>query len=215
MSFCAVIFDMDETLVASGSIWKRAELKLFDLIGKPYNEEVARLYKGKSAMDVGRTIYTQYHPENLTADECGRMLRQWLIEEFHGEVCPMPGADSLVKNLAGKIDMAVASGSPSEAISGVLDRFGWTDCFKAVVSSEEVEKGKPEPDVFLEAAHRLGCPPENVLVFEDSIHGVHAAKKAGMTCFVVPSTDNPAITGTADRSFSSLSEISLKDILGE
>ena len=206
---------MDETLVASGSIWKRAEIKLFDLIGEPYNEDVARLYKGKSAMDVGRTIYAQYRPENLTADECGRMLRQWLIEEFHRDVCPMSGADSLVKSLAGKIDMAVASGSPLEAISSALDRFGWTDCFKVVVSSEEVEKGKPEPDVFLETARRLGCLPQNVLVFEDSIHGVHAAKKAGMACFVVPSTDNPAIAETADRSFSSLSEIPLKDILGE
>jgi HAD superfamily hydrolase (TIGR01509 family) len=208
-SFAAVLFDMDDTLVASAATWKQAEHRLFARLGHDYSPEIASLYKGMNARDVGRTIYRQLRPAGYTDETCGRLLREFLLEGFHGPLTALPGADALVRQLAGRLPLALASGSPLEGIRLVLERFGWTDCFSLIVSSEEVREGKPAPDVFLEAARRLAVPPARVLVIEDSLHGVHAAKRAGMTCFAVPSNPDPRIAAEADRSFISLEEMSL------
>ncbi|MHB1000351.1 MAG: HAD family hydrolase [Armatimonadota bacterium] len=213
--FKLVIFDMDDTLVSSGSTWKQAEMKLYDHIGCPYSAEAASAYKGLNAMDVGRTIHRFCQPDDLSAEDCGRMLREWLLDGFRTQpVNPMPGADDLLKRLNGRIDMVVASGSPADGIRSVLDKMGWTEYFKMVISSEEVAKGKPEPDVFIEAARRMGCAPEDALIIEDSLHGLHAAKSAGMACYVVPSSDDPRIADGADRSYPSLDRILTEDIVG-
>jgi HAD superfamily hydrolase (TIGR01509 family) len=122
----------------------------------------------------------------------------------------MPGAVELLCALRGSVEMAIASGSPPEAIRIVEQKFGWSEYFDVMVSSEEVAKGKPEPDVFIAAANRAGVRPENALVIEDSLHGVFAAKRAGMTCFVVPSSDNPEIAANADECFPDLHAIAAR-----
>jgi HAD superfamily hydrolase (TIGR01509 family) len=124
----------------------------------------------------------------------------------------MPGADALVRALAPLYRLAVASGSPAEAIRSVLQRAGWIPLFRETVSSESVAKGKPAPDVFLAAAARLAAAPQRCLVFEDSLHGVRAARAAGMKCFVVPSLDDPRIAPLADRVFVSLADVGLDDV---
>ena len=115
-------------------------------------------------------------------------MRRFLLEAFADPVAPLPGADALVRALAPHYPLALASGSPEEAIRGVLESAGWAPLFRVVVSSESVAAGKPAPDVFLAAAARLGAAPARCLVFEDSLHGVRAARAAGMRCFVVPSS---------------------------
>ncbi|MHB9131612.1 MAG: HAD family hydrolase [Armatimonadota bacterium] len=211
--FHAIIFDMDDTLVASGETWQRAEARLFALFGHLYDPRIAALYKGMNARDVGRTIYEQFHPESYTAETCGRLLREYLLESFQGTLTPMPGADALLRRVAGQYTLAIASGSPLEAINMVLDRFGWREFFSVIISSEAMVHGKPAPDVFLETARQLNCDPAEILVFEDSLHGVHAAKRAGMTCFVVPSNPDPVIAQSADRAYSSLTEVGTAGIL--
>ncbi len=203
-SFRAIIFDMDDTLNASVA-WRPAEERLYALLGQPFRPDIAAHYKGLNAMDVGKTIHASLCPVTHDAEECGRLLREYLLEEFHrGPIAPMPGADALVRALVGRYPLAVASGSPLEAVRLVLDRCGWTTCFSLAISSESVARGKPEPDVLLETARQLGCPPAEVLVIEDSLVGVRAAKRAGMTCFVTPSSDDPSIRAEADQTFATL-----------
>lgn len=209
-----VIFDMDDTLVSSSSTWINAETKLYEYIGRAYSSEAASGYKGMNAMDVGKSIHRYFHPENLTEDDCGEMLREWLLEEFRGPIHSMPGADDLLGRLSGRIDMVVASGSPVEGIREALEGLGWTRYFRDVISSEEVVRGKPEPDVFLEAARRMGCMPGEALVIEDSLHGLRAAKKAGMDCFVIPRTDDIHIAAEADSTYPRLDCVPSEDILG-
>ncbi|MCE5198017.1 MAG: HAD family phosphatase [Armatimonadota bacterium] len=203
-----IIFDLDDTLIASGPIWRRAEVRLFRHLGSEYSSDIAQLYKGMSALDVGRTIHQCLNPSGITGDQCGQLLREWLIEEFKGDLQPMTGATELIANLYETHKITVASGSPREAIQGILARFGWNRWIDSFTSSEEVSLGKPHPDVFLEAAKRLNYAPDECLVIEDSLHGVHAAHNAGMTCFAVPSSCDPQIGSEADRVFQSLCDIS-------
>ncbi len=208
----AVIFDMDDTLVASGPVWREAEERLFAALGSAYRPEIALKYKGQNAHDVGATIRRELGVSGRSDDECGGMMRRFLLQAFSRPVPALDGADALIRALAPHYPLAVASGSPEEAIRSVLARAGWAGLFQAVVSSESVRAGKPAPDVFLAAARLLGAAPERCLVFEDSLHGVRAAKAAGMSCFVVPSMQDPRIGRLADRAFPSLAAVSLDDV---
>jgi HAD superfamily hydrolase (TIGR01509 family) len=208
----SIIFDMDATLLDTSPVWKNAETLLLESIGSQYSADLALLYKGMSPEDVGRTIYDQVKPKGLDREGCAARLKEFLMDCYKEPVKEMPGASDLIGRVEGDFNLAVASGSPREAIKQVMGTHGWIMRFPVLVSSEEVENGKPAPDVFLEAAERLGTSPGKCLVIEDSLHGVKAAKAAGMKCFVVPSMDDPEIAETADRSFTSLADITLEDI---
>jgi HAD superfamily hydrolase (TIGR01509 family) len=205
--FRLLIFDMDDTLV-SARFWTPAETRLFNLLGQPFRPDIAILYKGMNAGDVGRTIHAQLQPANYSAEDCARLLREFLLEiAADEETQPMPGADALLHAMQGKVDMAVASGSPLAVIRLMMERFGWLDCFSLLVTSEDVARGKPSPDVFLEALRRAGHPSRDAVIIEDSLVGVRAAKAAGITCFVAPSSDDPRIVQETDRAFPSLHEM--------
>jgi HAD superfamily hydrolase (TIGR01509 family) len=208
----AILFDMDDTLAATGPVWLRAERRLFEALGREYRPDIAARYKGLNARDVGATIRRELGTGAQSEGDCGELMRAFLLEEFAAPVAPMPGADALVRALAPHYGLAVASGSPAEAIRSVLERAGWIPLFRETVSSESVAKGKPAPDVFLAAAARLTAAPQRCLVFEDSLHGVRAARAAGMKCFVVPSLDDRRIAGLADRVFESLADVRLDDV---
>jgi HAD superfamily hydrolase (TIGR01509 family) len=208
MRFRLVILDMDDTLVRSGdTAWRRAEERLFAELGSVYTEEKALAYKGMNAMDVGRTIHRLVQPAGVSADECGRRLRGWLVESFRDVPEPLPGADELIRALAGRCTLGIASGSPPEAIRLVTDRYGWTARLDFTISTEAVPRGKPAPDIFAEVARRTGIGPADALVVEDSLVGVRAARAAGMACWVVPSTANPDIPREADRVFANLADV--------
>jgi HAD superfamily hydrolase (TIGR01509 family) len=119
----------------------------------------------------------------------------------------MPGADELLRRLHGLFPLAVASGSPMEGIRKAMAAEGWSGYFDLLVTSEDVERGKPAPDVFLEAAQRLEKPPEQCLVIEDSLAGLQAAHGAGMPCFVVNTDGPPELAEQAERLYASLAEI--------
>ena len=205
--FRLLIFDMDDTLVSS-RYWTPAETRLFNLLGEPFRPDIARQYKGMNAGDVGRTIHAHLQPADYTAEDCARLLREFLLATAQEETtAPMPGADALLRAVAGRYELAVASGAPLAVIRAMLARFGWLDWFSWLVSSEEVPRGKPAPDVFLEALRRGGRRAEEALIIEDSLLGVQAAKRSGMACWAVPGGDDPRIVAAADRVFTSLDEM--------
>jgi HAD superfamily hydrolase (TIGR01509 family) len=112
--------------------------------------------------------------------------------ERYGEAPPLiPGAVDAVRRCAERWPLAVASSSNPELIQVVLDRAGIRALFRAVVSSQEVPRGKPAPDVYLEAARRLGVEPTRCAAIEDSHNGLRSAKAAGMRVIAVPNTHFP------------------------
>lgn len=200
----AILFDMDETLVNTRLLWQDAERALFARFGRAWSEELAASYKGRNVADVATIIHDLCGAPG-DAGQVHRVFRDFLFEAFEaGPIAEMPGAIACVRSLAPDYPLAVASGSPLPLIELALERMGVRRNFSALVSSESVARGKPEPDVFLAAAEALGLPPESCFVVEDSLAGARAARAAGMACLVVPSVYSDQMPEICARVFSDL-----------
>ena len=208
----ALIFDMDDTLLATASLWLHAETTLLAALGHPWTPALATQYKGMNALDVAATIHRILKPI-LSLPDCQQLMRQTLLEAFSATApSPMPGALQRVPEFAQHLPLALASGSPLSAIHSALKHLHLHTYFTHIISSESVSRGKPSPDVFLAAAATLHMPPSRCLVFEDSLVGVQAARAAGMLCFAIPSSHPTEIQQIATRTFTSLADINWSDI---
>ena len=208
----ALIFDMDDTLVATSALWRVAETQLLEAIGHRWSPELAIQYKGMNVLDVAATIHRLLHPA-LPVTACQELMRNALFEAFDQNALePMPGAVACVRALAATYPMAVASGSPLPLIELAMKRLDLHSSFAVLISSESVARGKPFPDIFLAAAKMLGVDPARCLVFEDSLIGVQAARAAGMACFAVPSSSSAEIAAIATRTFASLRDVTPENV---
>jgi HAD superfamily hydrolase (TIGR01509 family) len=181
----AVVFDLDGVLLESEIAWTRAETDLFARYGQPYGDVEKRLLIGGSLADTGRTL-----ERLLVADRTADQLVEELVElaavEFAQGVIPMPGAVELIDELRGRRPIAVASNSLRRLVDLALDGSGLDGAFDAVIAGDEVAEPKPAPDIYLEAARRLGSPPERAVAIEDSPTGAAAARAAGMFVIGIP-----------------------------
>ena len=196
----AVIFDMDGVLVDSEPFHVEIEKRQFTLNNVPVTREEQQQYMGVAAEVMWRTLSERY-PINRSVEELIEQNRAESIRFFSevDEIPLMPGVIELLEVLrANNYPLAVASSSFPEVIDLVLERTGIRNYFQEVVSSQEAGRSKPEPDVFLLAAKRLGVEPRNCLVVEDSANGIKAAHSANMSCVayqgegVDPHTQNAA-----------------------
>jgi len=206
-SCAGCIFDMDDLLVDTSRVWNTAEESLLARLGQKRTPEVAVRWNGLNAADVARTMHEIFRPP-WPLPEFQAMLREALVANYRAspELGPMPGAVELVRALSDRYPLAVASGSPLEGIAIALERLGIRDSFAVLISSEEVPRGKPAPDVFLAAAARLRVQPARCLVFEDSLAGARAARAAGMACFSVPSAEHDKVAALSTRVLRNLAE---------
>ncbi|MEX0774907.1 MAG: HAD family phosphatase [Phycisphaeraceae bacterium] len=205
----AFIFDMDDTLVATSALWRDAEEHLLLALGAKWSPALAAKYKGMNALDVAATIWRELEPP-LGLAQCQRIMRDRLLENFRRmPIREINGAVRLVRRCAevGNVAMAVASGSPMEAIGYALEQLGIGDAFGCVLSSEAVPRGKPQPDVFLAVAQQLAVAPRACLVFEDSLIGAQAARAAGMACMVCPSVSAEGIATVASSVVSAWDQV--------
>ncbi len=134
-----------------------------------------------------------------------------VVERYLREGAPrIDGATDAVRRIAAGWPVAVASSAHADVIAAALEGTGLVEIFGVVVSSDEVPHGKPAPDVYLEAARRLGIVPSACLVVEDSLNGVRAGKAAGMTVALVPNASIPPAPGAeelADAVLASLADL--------
>ena len=114
-----------------------------------------------------------------------------MLQAYRNELPLLPGAVAAARRAAGTFPLALASSSNREVFEKVLQLAGIAECFRAAVSSEEVERGKPAPDVYLEAARRLGVDPKRCAAVEDSHAGIRSAKTAGMRVVAIPNAAYP------------------------
>ncbi|MEO8205934.1 MAG: HAD family phosphatase [Chthoniobacterales bacterium] len=207
-----IIFDMDDTLVATAELWKEAEAHLLKILGSKWSVELAMQYKGMNTLDVAATIHRLLQP-TVSVEYCQQVLREALFCAFEAKPPgPMNGAVECVRRLAGIAPLALASGSPLPLIESVVARLDIRLEFQSLISSESVARGKPFPDVFLASAVALGVKPSGCLVFEDSLVGVRAAKTAGMRCIAIPSSHSDEIAKIANRTYRSLTEVDAQSI---
>src|SRR5918992_2187835 len=150
-------------------------------------------------------------------DEINDEVVRLMLERYRTELPLLPGAVEAVQRLAARSPLAVASSSNRPLIEAVLDAAGLERHFRATVSSEEVPRGKPAPDVYLEAARRLGVAPERCAAIEDSSNGIRSAKAAGMRVLVLPNAHYPPTEDAlalADVVLASLDELTAAVVAG-
>ena len=186
----AVVFDLDGILIDSEHVWDEVRQQLADERGGHWNENASRDMMGMSSIEWSRymrdVVGLTEEPEEISAEVVRR-----LEDRYRRELPLIPGAEQAVESLAACWPLALASSSNRELIDLVLESSGLGRYFEASVSSEEVPRGKPAPDVFLEAAGRLGTEPARCAAVEDSENGILAAKSAGMRTIAIPNPQYP------------------------
>ena len=205
----AVIFDLDGVLVDTEHVWDDARKELARERGRPWPEDASRAMMGMSSLEWSRYMHEVVGlpepPEEISAEVVRR-----LQDIYRRELPLFDGAVSAVERLAKHWPLGLASSSNRELIDLVLELAGLAEYFKATVSSEEVPRGKPAPDVYLEAARRLGVQPDRCAAVEDSENGIRSAKAAGMRVLAIPNALYPPAKDAlalADDALASLEEL--------
>jgi HAD superfamily hydrolase (TIGR01509 family) len=210
----AVVFDLDGVLIDSEQVWVAAREQLVRERGGRWHDGDQRDMMGMSSNEWSRYMHDELElaepPEEINNEVVRRM------SDLYREHMPLlPGAREAVARLAGRWPLGLASSSNRPIIELVLELAGLTGCFRVTVSSEEVGRGKPAPDVYLEAARRLGCAAERCAAIEDSHNGIRSANAAGMCVLAIPNRDFPPdgeALALADRVLESLDELTVETV---
>jgi HAD superfamily hydrolase (TIGR01509 family) len=205
----AVVFDLDGVLVQTEELWDEVREQFARERGGRYDAEAQRAMMGMSSVEWSRFMNEELGvpepPDQISAEVVRRMERR-----YRERLPLIDGAHEAVERLAARWPLGLASSSNRPLIDAVLDLAGLAAAFEATVSSEEVARGKPAPDVYLEAAARLGVDPARCAAIEDSHSGIRSAKAAGMRVIAIPNAAFPPdeeALAEADAVLRSLSEL--------
>lgn len=186
----AVIFDLDDTLLDSESVMESILNEFLGRYGKVADPAKEEKMKGKAQKESAAAYVAEYElpmtPDQFSDQIMPIYRRRW------NQAKPLPGVNRLLSHLHSHgVPLALASNSVKKHIEmKISHQQGWKEIFSVVLGGDEVNHGKPAPDIFLEAAKRLGVDPSNCLVIEDSPVGVRAAKASGANVVAVPSLQN-------------------------
>jgi HAD superfamily hydrolase (TIGR01509 family) len=189
-SVAAVIFDLDGVLIDSEQGWAAAREELVREQGGKWRVDATREMMGMSSPEWSRYMHdvlgVPMAPEKIAEEVVDR------LQALHREHLPLlPGAREAVTSLASHWPLGLASSANRPIVEQVLDLAGLRRLFAATVSAEEVARGKPAPDVYIEAAARLRVIPSECVAVEDSTNGLRAAAAAGMRVIAVPNREYP------------------------
>jgi HAD superfamily hydrolase (TIGR01509 family) len=208
--FRAVIFDLDGVLADSEPWWNQIDAKLLAEHGVSYRGEYHRNVLGVSYRLAVEFYKNAFHI-SASVNELMRRRGEIATEFFANRVGLFPSAKMTLEQLREmKLPLAVATSSVSASARPFLDRTGITSFFDVIVTGDEVQRGKPHPDIYMQTAKTLGISPEICLVIEDALAGVAAAKAANMRVAAIPDTrfvDPREYENEADYVLGSLSEI--------
>ncbi|MDP9187773.1 MAG: HAD family phosphatase [Actinomycetota bacterium] len=212
----AVVFDLDGVLIDSEQVWDDVRRDYVIEAGGRWSDDAQREMMGMSSVE-----WSRYVAEELGVARPPQRISEEIaagVAAVYGRRLPLlPGAVEAVERLAARWPLAIASSSNREVIDLVLDLAGFAGLFEATVSSEEVGRGKPGPDVYLEAARRLGVDPRRCAAIEDSHNGIAAADAAGMRVIAIPNRHYPPgddYLARAAAVLDSLSELSPEIVEG-
>jgi HAD superfamily hydrolase (TIGR01509 family) len=185
-----VVFDLDGLLLDSEQVWDAAREELARERGGRWHENAQRDMTGMSSPEWSRYMHDVIGLPEPPEEINRKVVRR--LEAIYRERLPViPGAREAVERIGARWPLALASSSNRELIDLALELLGVAGLFRATVSSEEVSRGKPAPDVYLEAARRLGVEPTRAAAVEDSHNGIRAAKAAGMRVIAIPNAHFP------------------------
>jgi len=181
----AVVFDLDGVLLQTEELWDEVRETLAREHGARYDEAAQRAMMGMSSLE-----WSRYMHEELGVPEPPEAISALVVRElearYRRRLPLISGAVEAVERLARRWPLGLASSSNRELIDTALELSGLDRLLRATVSSEEVARGKPSPDVYLEAARRLGVAPARCAAVEDSHSGISSARAAGMRVVAIP-----------------------------
>jgi HAD superfamily hydrolase (TIGR01509 family) len=186
----AIIFDLDGVILDTEELWNEVREGLARERGGRWSEQAQADMMGMSSVEWSRYMHDQLGladpPEEISREVVRRML-----ERYSQQLPLIDGAVDAVKRMAERWPLGLASSSNRELIDRTLEVSGLAAYFRATVSSEEVERGKPAPDVYLEAAQRLAVDPTRAVAIEDSASGIRSADAAGLYVVAIPNRAFP------------------------
>jgi len=186
----AVVFDLDGVLIDSEPVWEAVRRDFVLACGGRWPPDAQTRMMGMSTREwssyVSRELGVGLSPEKAAA-----AVTSGIRERYARQLPLIDGAAEAVRRLATVWPLGLASSSPRELIDVVLDRAGLRPFFKVVLSTEEVQRGKPAPDVYLEATRRLSVNPQQAVAIEDSTNGIRAAVAAGLRVIAIPRPQYP------------------------
>jgi len=189
-----VVFDLDGVLLDSERLWDQARREVAIGHGAHWRADATAAMLGMSSVE-----WSQYMRDtlgvDLAPDRIVELVVAGLLEQYRRRLPLIPGAVAAVQRIGRRWPLALASSAGRPVIDAVLAIAGLQHEFQATVSSEEVPRGKPAPDVYLEAARRLGQPPRACAAVEDSANGIRSALAAGLHVVAVPNPDYPPPAG--------------------
>ncbi len=197
----AVIFDLDGVIIDSEPIWEDVRRTLLAAYKLPYPADATRAIMGMSSPEWSAYLHDVLRVP-LPASEINVRVVAGVAAALEARLPLFAGAVEAVRRIAERVPVAIASSSNRSLIELAVERAALKEAFTALVSSEEVDRGKPEPDVYLRAAELLGVEPGHCGAVEDSSNGLRAAHAAGAFVVAVPNASfppSPAALALADR----------------
>jgi HAD superfamily hydrolase (TIGR01509 family) len=206
----AVVFDLDGVLIDSEPVWERVRRRYVAEAGGTWQPDSQQRLMGMSTAEWARYLSAElgvpHAPERVATDVIERMARS-----YDDDGLPLlPGAVDVVRRAADRYPLGLASSSPRRLIDTVLAEARLTGLFAVTISTEEVPRGKPFPDVYLAVATKMGVPPGDCVAVEDSSNGLRSAHAAGMRVIAVPHPAYPPAPDAlalADRIVTRLDEL--------
>jgi HAD superfamily hydrolase (TIGR01509 family) len=186
----AVVFDLDGVLIDSEPLWDGARRLVVAEAGGRWRASATRAMMGMSSTEWSKYLRDELGVPLEPADISDRVVAA-LLAGYHRSLPLLPGAVQAVTRLAARWPLGLASSSNRPVIDAVLDASGLSASFSVTLSAEEVERGKPAPDVYLAAAAKLRVEPARAAAVEDSTNGLRSAAAAGMVVVALPSREFP------------------------
>jgi HAD superfamily hydrolase (TIGR01509 family) len=212
----AVVFDLDGVIVQSEELWDAARRELAAEHGIDWPDGATDAMMGMSSKEWSRYVHDEVGVPD-PPEEINRKVLAWVEKRYREELPWIPGAREAVRRIGAEFPLGLATSSNREIIDIVVEIGGFEDLLKVTVSSEEVERGKPAPDVYLEATRRMGVDPERTAAVEDSTNGLLAAKAARMRVIAIPNDAHPPAEkglAAADVVLSSIEDLNRGVVMG-
>ncbi|MCU0285588.1 MAG: HAD family phosphatase [Acidobacteria bacterium] len=186
MAAKAIIFDMDGLMIDSERLYRQAQQDIAIQFNKIMTEEIRMKMMGRKPIESLRLFVEEL---NIPMDPAIllEMRNNVMREKLKNELVPMPGLSHIIETFHGKLKLAVCTGAQEEFLNIVVDKLGIRNKFTILQNSDDIEKGKPDPEIYLKTCRRLGLNPRECIVLEDSLNGVLAGKQAGCYVIAVPS----------------------------